>query len=109
MRKKVDLHLKRNLNRMYASISHPYSFVLMVFLLISWFITGFFMHFDEHWHKIIHLFEITVTLLMVFIIESTQHSDMRAIQEKLDELITKLPQTDSKKAEIEKKYKGEKR
>ncbi len=107
MQKQNNQFLKRKLNKLYLSISHPYSFVLMVILLVSWFITGYFMHYDEHWFKIIHLFEITVTLLVIFIIETTQHADMKAMHEKLDELLTKLPHTDSKKARIEKRYKGE--
>jgi len=33
---------------------------------------------------------------------------MKALQEKMDEIIKKLPQADNKKASIEKRYKGEK-
>jgi len=79
----------------------------MGFLIVSWFGVGIFMQFDQKWYHIIHIFEIVVTLLMVFIIESTQQADMRALQEKLDEIITKLPHTDSNIAQIEKKYKEE--
>ncbi len=95
------------LNHLYKTISHPYSFLYALLILLFWFIAGSFMHYDEHWHDAFILFEAIITLLMVFIIESTQQADNRAIQEKLDEIIEKLPQTDNRKIGIEKKYKGE--
>lgn len=99
--------LFRKINVLYSFISHPYGFVTILFILIAWFAVGFIMDYDEKWYKIIHLFEIVVTLLMLFVIEFTQQAELRAIQEKLDELLKKLPHTNSKKAGIEKRIKGQ--
>jgi low affinity Fe/Cu permease len=44
---------------------------------------------------------------MIFIIESTVEADNRAMQEKLDEIIKKLPQANNSMIGIEKEYKGE--
>lgn len=56
-----------------------------------------------------HIVEMSLSLLMVFIIEATQQADDRAVQKKLDEILKKLPQTDNKIIGIEKEYKGEER
>ena len=79
----------RSLNKLYLVISHPYSFLFLVLTILFWFVVGGMMHYDEHWYKIAHVFEIVVSLLMLFLIENTQQADMRALQEKLDEIIKK--------------------
>ena len=100
--------LIKQLNRLYKLISHPYSFLFAFIVVVLWFVTGLPNHYDASWYKWFHIFEMTITFLMIFIIESTVQADNRAMQEKLDEIIKKLPQTDNKIAGIEKKYKGEK-
>lgn len=94
------------LNRLYLGFSHPYSVLFIVLTILFWFVVGGFMHYDETWYKVGHVFEIVVALLMLFLIENTQQADMRALQEKLDEIIKKLPETDNKKVKLEEKYKG---
>ena len=49
----------------------------------------------------------TIALIMIFTIESTQHADNRAMHEKLDEIIRKMPNTDRRKIGLEKEYKGQ--
>ncbi|MGH7204123.1 MAG: low affinity iron permease family protein [Candidatus Levyibacteriota bacterium] len=100
-------YLLRHLNLIYRSISHPYTSLFVLIVIIGWFMAGDTVHFNEIWYKWFHIFEMTVTLLMIFIIESTVEADNRAMQEKLDEIIKKLPQTDNKMIGIEKEYKGE--
>ena len=108
MKKKAPAPLLKKLNSLYNLISHPYSFVFIVILIAAWFVTGPVRNYDETWYKSFHLFEMSLTLLMVFVIESTQQADNRAVQEKLDEIIKKMPNTDNSKIGIEKHYKGEK-
>ncbi len=105
--KKIEKGLLGFVNKVYNSISHPYTLVITVIIIAVWFILGFPLNFNDIWYKSLHLFEVLVTLILVFIIEITQKAEMKALQEKLDELIKKLPQTDNKKASIEKRYKGE--
>jgi len=107
MRKQFPKTLLRYLNRMYKSISHPYSFLFAFVIVLGWMTSGIFTHFDENWYKWFHVFEITITFLMIFIIESTVEADNRAMQEKLDEILKKMPHTDEKMIGIEKEYKGE--
>jgi low affinity Fe/Cu permease len=107
MSKKAPAPILKKLNALYNIISHPYTFFLIFIIIIAWFIDGYFTHFDDGWYKTFHLFEMSLTLIMVFIIESTQHADNRAMHEKLDEIIKTMPHADNRKAGIEKIYKGE--
>ena len=81
----------RQLNTLYHAVSHPYSFLFVLVVIIGWFIGGYISHFDEAWYKAFHLFEIVVALVMVFLIENTSHADNVATQAKLDEIIRALP------------------
>jgi low affinity Fe/Cu permease len=99
--------LLRQLNKLYKAVSHPYSFLFIVILIIGWFIGGFVFHFDEHWYKAFHVFEIVIALIMVFLIENSTHADNIAMQEKLDEIIRALPKASDKKIGLEKHLKGE--
>ena len=65
----------------------PYSFVIAVFLIAVWLITGPFFHYSDTWQLIINTSTTIVTFLMVFLIQSQQNRDSRAIHLKLDELI----------------------
>lgn len=100
--------LLRQLSNFYKIVSHPYSFVLIVITLVGWFVAGYISHFDEHWYKAFHVFEIVIAVTMVFLIENSTHADNRAMQEKLDEIIRALPEASDKKVGLEKHLKGEK-
>lgn len=108
MKKKGPGFLLRKLNSLYHLVSHPYSFLFIVFIIIGWFVFGYILHFDEKWYKAFHIFEIVVALTMVFLIENTTHADHRAMQAKLDEIIRALPKANDDKIGIEKHLKGEK-
>lgn len=107
MKKSKPLFFIKQINKVYNTLSHPYSFLFVLLSIIAWFGIGIPMHFSEEWYKIMHIVEMSISILMIFIIESTQHADDKAMQEKLDEIIKKLPQTDNKFIGIEKKYKGQ--
>ncbi len=107
MRTSISKFLHRNVSKIYNIISHPYALVITMLIIGIWFIIGISMHYSDTWYKFLHLFELLITLILVFVIEITQKAEMRSIQEKLDELIKKHPKTDNKKAGIEKKYKGQ--
>jgi low affinity Fe/Cu permease len=107
MSKRAPTPILKQLAALYNTVSHPYSFIFIVIVVIGWFIIGFGVHFDEKWYKAFHIFEIVIALLMVFLIENSTHTDNRAMQEKLDEIIKALPQASDHKAGIEKHYKGE--
>jgi low affinity Fe/Cu permease len=56
-------------------------------LIVAWALTGPFFHFSDTWQLVINTGTTIVTFLMVFLIQSTQNRDAKAIHLKLDELI----------------------
>lgn len=106
MSQKAPTPVLKPLNKLYHIVSHPYTFLLILVILVGWFVGGYVMHFSEEWYKYFHIFEITVALIMVFLIEHTTHADNRAMQEKLDEIIKTMPRADNAKVGLEQKYKG---
>jgi low affinity Fe/Cu permease len=65
----------------------PLTFMICVFIVIVWAISGPFFGFSDTWQLIINTGTTIVTFLMVFLIQNTQNRDGAAIQTKLDELI----------------------
>jgi low affinity Fe/Cu permease len=65
----------------------PRSFFAAVMLVVVWLVTGPAFHFSNGWQLVINTGTTVITFLMVFVIQSTQNRDARAIHLKLDELI----------------------
>jgi len=65
----------------------PRTFVLAVFIIAVWIVTGPIFRFSDTWQLVINTGTTIVTFLMVFLIQNTQNRDTEAIQIKLDELI----------------------
>lgn len=65
----------------------PTTFIIAVFVIITWAITGPFFKFSDTWQLVINTGTIIITFLMVFLIQNTQNRDTEALQIKLDELI----------------------
>ncbi|MBD3808081.1 MAG: low affinity iron permease family protein [Epsilonproteobacteria bacterium] len=63
------------------------AFILAVFMIFVWLVTGPFFDFSNTWQLVINTATTIVTFLMVFIIQNTQNRDTEAMQVKLDELI----------------------
>jgi low affinity Fe/Cu permease len=61
--------------------------MLAIFVIVVWGVSGPVFHFSDTWQLIINTGTTIVTFLMVFLIQSSQNRDGRAIQLKLDELI----------------------
>ena len=93
------------LEKLAVAIGHPYAFLVMTTTVIVWFAVGFFMDFSNTWFDIMDVSIFLSTFLFVFIIQHSQNADTKAIQEKLDELIKKLPKARNSKAGIEKRLK----
>jgi low affinity Fe/Cu permease len=69
----------------------PISFVLAVFVILLWLITGPIFGFSDTWQLVINTATTIITFLMVFLIQSTQNRDSEAVQLKLDELLRSTP------------------
>jgi low affinity Fe/Cu permease len=62
-------------------------FLLAIFLILLWVVSGFYLQFDETWQLIINTGTTIATFLMVILIQNTQYREARSTQLKLDELL----------------------
>ena len=96
-------------------VGSPWAFALGVLVIVVWAVTGPIFHFSDTWQLVINTGTTIVTFLMVFLIQSTQNRDAKAMHLKLDELIravgaarTKLVHlenlTDDELASLEKEF-----
>jgi low affinity Fe/Cu permease len=83
------------MNNLFRKFSHsvssftgrPLAFALAVLLILVWIVTGPLFEYSDTWQLAINTGTTVVTFLMVFLIQSTQNRDTKAINLKLDELI----------------------
>src|SRR5712671_4597007 len=64
-----------------------WAFVVALAVVLVWAATGPMFHYSDSWQLVINTGTTIVTFLMVFLIQSTQNRDGKAVQLKLDELI----------------------
>jgi low affinity Fe/Cu permease len=64
-----------------------WAFLGALLVVLLWAASGPFFAFSESWQLVINTGTTIITFLMVFLIQTTQNRDSRAIQLKLDELI----------------------
>ena len=81
---------RRFATRISEMTGSPVAFALACILILVWAASGPVLAFSEVWQLTINTTTTIVTFLMVFLIQSSQNSDTRAMQTKLDELITHL-------------------
>ena len=65
----------------------PWAFITAIVILLIWILTGPIFNYSDTWQLVINTGTTIVTFLMVFLIQSTQNRDAKAIHLKLDELI----------------------
>ncbi len=68
-------------------VGRPAAFGFAVAVVVGWAIAGPVFKFSTSWQLFINSFTTIVTFLMVFLIQTTQNRDSRALHLKLDELI----------------------
>ncbi len=74
-------------NKVSVAAGSAYTFVLAIFIVVIWAVSGPLFGFSDTWQLIINTGTTIVTFLMVFLIQNTQNRDGKAMQLKLDELI----------------------
>ena len=79
----------------------PGVFVLAVFLIGLWAISGFYFDFSDTWQLVINTATTIGTFLIVILIQNTQNREARSIQLKLDELILGTKRSRNKLLKIE--------
>lgn len=72
---------------MASALGHPAAFVTAVAFVLVWAAMGPVLGFSERWQLLINTGTTIVTFLVVFIIQTTQNRDARAVHLKLDELL----------------------
>lgn len=68
-----------------------YAFGVAVLIIVLWLISGPLFGFSQTWQLLINTGTTIITFLMVFVVQSSQNRDTRAIHRKLDELIEGQP------------------
>jgi len=74
-------------DRITRSVGSPIALIAAITLIVVWAITGPIFGFSDSWQLLINTTTTIITFLMVFVIQTSQNRDGRAIQVKLDELI----------------------
>ena len=69
------------------AVGTPWAFLAAVAITLIWGAIGPLFHYSDTWQLVINTGTTIITFLMVFLIQSTQNRDSRAVHLKLDELI----------------------
>jgi low affinity Fe/Cu permease len=69
------------------AVGSVWAFMLALGIVAIWGLTGPFFGFSDTWQLVINTGTTIVTFIMVFLIQSTQNRDAKAVHLKLDELI----------------------
>jgi len=79
----------------------PAAFMGAGVLVISWALCGPLFRYSDTWQMVINTGTTIVTFLMVFLIQKAQNKDSKAIQIKLNELISAHEKANNKLVDIE--------
>jgi low affinity Fe/Cu permease len=74
-------------HRVAEAVGSPWAFLSGVAVTLLWGVTGPAFHYSDTWQLVINTGTTIITFLMVFLIQSTQNRDAKAVHLKLDELI----------------------
>jgi len=70
-----------------AALGSPWAFLTACAVVAAWAALGHVFGYSDHWQLFINTGTTIVTFLMVFLIQSTQNRDAKAVNLKLDELL----------------------
>lgn len=74
-------------NKASEAMGSPWAFLLACLAIIVWAVSGMFFQFSEVWQLVINTSTTIITFLMIFLVQSTQNRDSKAMELKLDELL----------------------
>lgn len=100
----IEKRLTTLMNHLANIIGKPQVFAAVFVILLSWFVAGLFLEYQT-WFDIMDLTIFLSTFFLLFVVQSSQNADTRAIQDKFDDIIAALPKTDKTKEKEEKRMK----
>ncbi len=84
---RVRDHFSRLARRVADAIGTPYAFIVALGGVVLWASLGPVFGFSETWQLVINTATTIITFLVVFLIQTSQNRDAKAVHLKLDELI----------------------
>ena len=69
------------------ALGSPWAFLAALIFVVAWVVTGPYFGYSDTWQLVINTSTTIATFLMVFLLQSTQNRDTKAINIKLDELL----------------------
>jgi low affinity Fe/Cu permease len=78
-----------------------YAFAIACIVVLLWAVTGPFFEYSDTWQLAINTGTTIVTFLMVFLVQSTQNRDARALHLKLDEILRSIDAARNKLINLE--------
>jgi len=82
--------------------AQPLACFIAFLLILAWGLLGPLLHFNNTWQLIISTLAAVISILMLFIIQNSQHRHTIAIQLKLDEIIRATKGAHNEMMDIEK-------
>ena len=83
-------HFQTFSRKISEAVGSVWAFMVVLGTIAVWSLTGPMFHFSDTWQLVINTGTNIVTFIMVFLIQSTQNRDAKAVHLKLDELIRAL-------------------
>src|SRR4051812_50000937 len=83
----INRFFERVAGQVAIAAGRPAAFILAAMVIVIWGVTGPLFRWSDTWQLVINTGTTIITFLMVFLIQSTQSRDTRALHLKLDELI----------------------
>jgi low affinity Fe/Cu permease len=79
----------------------PWAFALAALGIVVWLVTGPLFGFSDTWQLVVNTATTIITFLMVFLIQQAQNKEARAMELKLDELISAIDAASNRLLDVE--------
>lgn len=84
-----------------AALGAPWMFAANFAIILLWFVSGPLFGFSDTWQLVVNTATTIFTYLAVFLIQNTQNRESKAIQLKLDELISSMDGARNRMVDLE--------
>jgi low affinity Fe/Cu permease len=82
-------------DRLTHALGAPWALLTAATVIVVWLVSGPLFGFSDTWQLFINTATTIVTFLMVFVIQSSQNRDAKAVHLKLDDLIASIQKADN--------------